>query len=100
MPQITAVHTSYAGIPWSFCGHGRFAGNDEETRACALLEMLKFRPDSAILFLSALKDQERRARIQGQPIWLTISNLVPESPVMRRERPAYTVRIPKQAVRP
>ena len=65
VPQITAVHTSNAGIRWSTHGHGRFAGHDEKIMAGALLDMLTFRPDSAIRFLSALKDQERRAGTQG-----------------------------------
>ena len=56
--------------------------------------------DSAIWFPSALKEQERRARTQGQPIWMKLGNPVPGSPETQRDRPAYAVRIPKQAVKP
>lgn len=72
VPQITAVHTSAAGIRWSTRGHGRFAGDDDKITAGSLLDMLTFRPDSAIRFLSALKEQERRARTQGQPMWVKL----------------------------
>ena len=64
------------------------------------MDMLTFRPDSAIRFLSALKEQESRARTQGQPMWVKLGNPVPESRETQRDRPAYAVRIPKQAVKP
>ena len=95
VPQITAVHTSNAGNRWATRGHGRFAGDDEKIKARGLFDMLTFRPDYAIRFLSALKEQEWRARTQGQ-----LGSPMPPSPVMQRDRPACAVRIPKQAVRP
>ena len=68
--------------------------------AGALLDMLTFLPDSAIRFLSARKGQERRACTQGQPIRMKLGNLLPESPDTQCDRPAYTVSIPNQAVKP
>ena len=63
------------------------------------VDMVTFRQDSLIEFLSALKGQERRARTQGQRIWVRLGNLVPERPDTQRDFPAYTVRIPKEAVK-
>ena len=100
VPQITAVHTSNTRIRWSTGGHGRVAGDEEKITAGALLDMLTFRPDSAIRFLSALKEEERPARPGGQPIWVKLGNPVPEIPKTQRDRPAYTLRIPKQADKP
>ena len=100
VPQITAVHTSNGRIGWLTRGHQRFAGDGEKIIAGALVDMLTFSPDFAIRFLSALKEQERRARTQGQAITVKLGSPVPESPETQRERPAYTVRIPKRAVKP
>ena len=100
VPQITAVHTSNAGICWWTLGQGHFAGNDAKITAGALLDMLTFRPDSVIRFLSAVKEEGRRENTQGQRIWVKLANPVPEIPETKRDRPAYTVRILKQAVKP
>ena len=100
VPRITAVHTSNAGIRWWTRGHGRFAGDEEKNTGGALFDMLTFRPDSAISFLTALKEPDRHARTQGQPIWVKPGSPVPESPETQRDRPAHTVRIPKQALKP
>ena len=61
----------------------------------ALLDMLTVRPDSAICFLSALKEQERQARTGGQPVWVKLGNQGPERRETQCDRPAYTVRILK-----
>ena len=50
--------------------------------------------------LSALRERERHARTEGQPNWVKLGDAVPESPRTQRDRPAYTVGTPKQAVKP
>ena len=99
VPQITAVHTTNARICWSTRGQGSFAGDNEEITAVCLMNMFTFRPNSAIHFLSALKEQERLAGTHGPPILVEPANPVPESPEMQRHCPAYTVRIPKQVIK-
>ena len=64
------------------------------------MDMLTIRLDSAIRFLSALKEQDRPARTQGPPVRVKLGNPVPESPELQRDCPAYTVGIPKQAAKP